>query len=172
MNEGFYSLSAARADGSHFSFNNLEGKVVLIVNTATRCGLSPQFGDLEYLHQKYKNDGLVVIGFPCNQFLRQEPVSNEQMTEVCDEKYGVSFMLTEKIKVNGADTHPVFSYLKNELPGLWRKRIKWNFTKFLIDSKGNAVLRYSPKTKPQELESQIREMLNMTESHHGQSKLV
>lgn len=155
----FYDLTFKNTLGQTISTSDFKGKVVLVVNTATRCGLSPQFEGLEELHQRYKDRGLVVLGFPCNQFLGQEPESNEDMTAYCQLNHGVSFLLTEKIKVNGSETHPVFRYLKKQLGGFFFSRIKWNFTKFLIDSEGTPYKRYSPKTLPKEIDKDIQELL-------------
>ena len=133
-----------------------------MVNTATKCGLAPQFKELEALHQEYKDQGLVVLGFPSNQFLNQEPESNESMEESCELNFGVTFQLTEKIDVNGKNTHPVFTYLKEELPGKLNKRIKWNFTKFLITPDGKPKARYSPTTKPTAIEQEIKTVLPLS----------
>ncbi len=133
----------------------LKGKAVLIVNTATKCGLAPQFRELEVLHQKYKDRGLVILGFPCNQFQNQEPESNQTMEQSCEMNFGVTFQLTEKILVNGKETHPVFKYLKDQLPGKLGKRIKWNFTKFLITPEGKPLKRYAPTVKPGAMEKDI-----------------
>ena len=122
------------------------GKVVLVVNTATQCGLTPQFEGLEKLYQDYKDKGLIVLGFPCNQFGAQEPLSNDSMEETCKINHGVTFPLFEKIEVNGDHTHPVFKYLKSKLGGVFGRRIKWNFTKFLLDRDGRPVKRFSPVT--------------------------
>ena len=135
------------------------GKVVLVVNTATQCGFTPQFSGLEKLYQQYKDQGLVVLGFPCNQFGSQEPLSNEVMEETCLVNHGVTFPLFEKTEVNGAGTHPVFRYLKQKLGGLFGSRIKWNFTKFLVDASGRPVKRYSPVTKPEAIEGEIKRLL-------------
>ena len=158
-NMEFYDLVARTPQGKELPMADYRGKVVLIVNTATRCGLAPQFRDLEALHQKYGHKGLVVLGFPCNQFMNQEPVSNENMEQTCENNFGVSFRLSEKIMVNGRHTHPVFRYLKNHLPGSYGKRIKWNFTKFLVTSDGKPYKRYAPVTKPAALEEAIQELL-------------
>jgi glutathione peroxidase len=156
----FYDLEVAKPDGSVFKMNVLKGKTVLIVNTATQCGLTPQFEGLEKLHQDYKEEGLVVIGFPCNQFMGQEPLTNEKMEEVCKVNHGVTFQLTEKIDVNGKDSHPIFKYLKKELGGgLFGKKIKWNFTKFLINREGIPIKRYSPTTKPDSISKYIDKVL-------------
>ena len=137
-----------------------KGKVVLVVNTATQCGFTPQFEGLEKLYQDYKEKGLVVLGFPCNQFGSQEPLSNEAMEETCKVNHGVTFPLFEKIEVNGPHTHPVFKYLKSKLGGLFGSRIKWNFTKFLIDADGRPVRRFSPVTKPAAIEQFIKDLLS------------
>lgn len=160
-NMEFYDLVASTPQGKELPMADYRGKVMLIVNTATRCGLAPQFRDLESLHQKYRDKGLVVLGFPCNQFMNQEPVSNENMEQTCEAHFGVSFQLTEKIRVNGRYTHPVFSYLKKHLPGSFGKRIKWNFTKFLVTSDGEPYKRYAPATKPEALEKDIQDLLSV-----------
>ena len=128
----FYKLRVKTPTGKPLRMPEFSGKVLLIVNTATRCGLAPQFRGLEELHQKYSGQGLMVLGFPCNQFQKQEPETNETVEESCKVNFGVTFQLTGKIKVNGKDTHPVFRYLKGRLKGRFGKRIKWNFTKFLL----------------------------------------
>ena len=158
-NEVFYQPNAKTPSGQIISMSDFKGKVVLIVNTATKCGLAPQFKGLEELHQKYKDSGLVILGFPCNQFLNQEPETNETMVESCQINFGVTFQLFEKCDVNGADTHPVFKYLKKKLGGWFGSRIKWNFTKFLIDSNGNPIKRYAPTVKPEAIETDILKYL-------------
>ena len=139
--------------------SNFQGKAVLIVNTATKCGLVPQFNELEMLHQRYKDKGLVVLGFPCDQFLNQEPETNESLVEACRINFGVTFQLTQKINVNGDAVHPIFKFLKDELRGTIGKKIKWNFTKFLVDKEGNVVERFGSSTKPSELEDKIEALL-------------
>lgn len=156
---GFYDFKIAKPDGSPIDLKELEGKAVLVVNTATKCGLAPQFNGLEQLHQKYKEKGLVVLGFPCDQFKDQEPETNESMVEVCRINHGVTFQLTEKIDVNGVKTHPIFNFLKKELKGFWSNNIKWNFTKFLITPEGKPYKRYSPITKPQNIEKDILKLI-------------
>ena len=146
--------------GQPVSMSGYEGKVILVVNTATQCGLTPQFEGLEYLYQQYKDKGLVVLGFPCNQFAGQEPVSNENMQQTCRLNHGVTFPLFEKIDVNGPNTHPVFKLLRRSLGGLFGSRIKWNFTKFLIDAEGRPVKRFSPVTKPAAIEPYISKLLS------------
>jgi len=126
------------------------------VNTATKCGLTPQFAGLEKLHQDYKERGLVILGFPCNQFLGQEPVSNDKMEETCQINHGVTFQLMEKIDVNGSKAHPIYKFLKTKIKsGLFSSRIKWNFEKFLIDGNGKPIKRFSPKAKPASFEGEI-----------------
>lgn len=159
----FYDLEIAKPNGSLIKMNEFKGKTVLIVNTATKCGLAPQFEDLEALHQKYKTKGLVVLGFPSNQFLNQEPETNETVEEACRINHGVSFQLTEKIDVNGENTHPIFKYLKDKLRGGLSKKIKWNFTKFLIDSEGSPYKRYSPTTNPTKIEKDILKLISTNE---------
>ena len=160
MNAEFYTLEARSPSGRPIAMKEFQGKVVLIVNTATRCGLTPQFEGLEQLHQKFKEQGVVVLGFPCNQFNGQEPETNETIEEVCRINHGVSFQLTEKVDVNGSNEHPVFSFLKRKKPGLFGKRIKWNFTKFLIDRNGNPIKRYAPTVKPEKIEKDILRLVN------------
>ena len=157
----FYSHQIKSSNGKTIDFKSFINKVVLIVNTATECGLASQFKDLEDLHQKYKDSGLVIIGFPCNQFMGQEPVNNNDMQSACEINFGVTFPLTEKIDVNGKNTHPIFKHLKNNLGGFLGSKIKWNFTKFLIDAKGNPYKRYAPTTKPQSIENDIQKLLKM-----------
>jgi len=159
MTNEFYQLNAKTSRGEEVAFSAFQGKVVLVVNTATQCGLAPQFEGLEKLYQEYKDKGLVVLGFPSNQFANQEPESNEKMAETCKINFGVSFPLFEKIEVNGAGTHPVFKYLKAKLGSLFGRRIKWNFTKFLVDAKGKPVKRFSPVTRPESIEPYIKRLL-------------
>ena len=155
----FYDLSTKKPNGDVINMSDFKGKPVLIINTATKCGLAPQFDGLEQLHQTYKNQGLVVIGFPCNQFKGQEPETNESMAAACRINHGVSFQLTEKIDVNGINTDPIFSYLKDELGGFLTKKIKWNFTKFLITAEGKPFKRYAPMTKPSKIEKDIIKLI-------------
>jgi glutathione peroxidase len=159
MADHFYQLEAKTSRGEEQSLSAYKGKVVLVVNTATECGLTPQFEGLEKLYQEYRDKGLVVLGFPCNQFGGQEPLSNEVMAESCKINYGVSFPLFEKIEVNGENTHPVFKYLKSKLGGFFGRRIKWNFTKFLVNAEGKPVKRFSPVTKPEDIEPFIKPLL-------------
>lgn len=155
-----YDFSIKSSDAKDITFSDYKDKVVLIVNTATKCGLAPQFEELEALHQKYKDKGLVVIGFPCDQFMGQEPETNEKMAGVCLLNFGVTFLLTEKIDVNGVGTHPLFVYLKKKLRGgFFGSSIKWNFTKFLIDKEGVPYKRYAPTVKPLDMEGDIVKLL-------------
>ena len=159
MNERFYQLETKTPHGKNIPFSDLSGKVVLIVNTATQCGLAPQFEGLEALHQQYKDKGLIILGFPCNQFAGQEPETNETIEQVCKINHGVTFQLTEKCDVNGENTHPIFKYLKSKLGGFLGSRIKWNFTKFLVDRQGNPYKRYAPTKTPVSLEQDIVALL-------------
>ena len=155
----FYDLNINKPNGDKISMNDYNGKAVLIVNTATKCGLAPQFDELEELHQQYKDKGLVILGFPSNQFLNQEPETNDTVEDACRINHGVTFQLTEKIDVNGEQTHPIFKYLKSELKGTLGSGIKWNFTKFLITKEGKPFKRYSPTTKPGKIENDIKSLL-------------
>jgi glutathione peroxidase len=159
MKSEFYNLVVHTPGGAPIEMSVYKGRVVLIVNTATKCGLAPQFEGLEELHQKYKSKGLVVLGFPCDQFNNQEPETNETMEEVCRINHGVSFQLTEKIDVNGKNEHPIFAYLKNKKPGFFGKKIRWNFTKFLIDKNGVPAKRYAPAVKPERIEKDILKLM-------------
>ena len=160
MSESFYALSAQDNKGKTLDFSTLQGKVVLVVNTASKCGFTPQYQGLEQLHRKYREQGLVVLGFPCDQFGHQEPGTDKEIAEFCQLNFGVSFPLMTKIEVNGSGTHPVFQYLKDKAPGfLGTRKIKWNFTKFLVDRDGKVVSRHAPTTKPEQLRKEIEELL-------------
>ncbi len=155
-----YDFSAQTVAGKKQPLKKYQGKVLLVVNTASKCGLTPQFAGLEELYEKYKDEGLVILGFPCNQFANQDPGSNEEITEFCQLNYGVTFPMFGKIDVNGGDADPIFKYLKKEAPGaLGSQRIKWNFTKFLIDTEGNVVKRYAPTVKPKDIEKDVKKLL-------------
>lgn len=160
MANEFYQLSANNPRGTPVKMSDFKGKIILVVNTATKCGLAPQFEGLDALYQQHKAQGLVVLGFPCNQFNGQEPETNENMEQSCKLNFGVTFPLFEKIDVNGPQTHPIFKMLKSRLGGLFGSRIKWNFTKFLIDAEGRPVRRFSPVTKPAAIEPYIRKLLS------------
>lgn len=157
----FYQLSATDLTGQNFEFSQLAGKVVLIVNTASKCGFTPQYQGLQTLFEQYQDKGLVVIGFPCNQFGQQEPDENDKIGEFCQINYGVGFPIMAKIDVNGEQTHPVYQFLKSQThgKGILTDNIKWNFTKFLIDRNGDVVNRYAPTTKPEALVSEIEKYL-------------
>ena len=154
-----YDFTAERMYGSSQAFSEYKDKVLLIVNTASKCGFTPQFEGLESLYQQYKDQGLVVIGFPCNQFGSQDPGSNDEIGAFCQKNYGVSFPMMAKIDVNGADAHPIYDWLKDQKGGLLTDGIKWNFTKFLIDSKGQVIDRYAPTTKPDAIKKDIEQAL-------------
>ncbi|MEH6551307.1 MAG: glutathione peroxidase [Pseudomonadales bacterium] len=148
------------ANGQEQALQDYKGKVLLVVNTASKCGFTPQFEGLEKLHEQYADQGLAVIGFPCNQFGKQDPGNMDEITEFCQLNYGVSFPIAEKIDVNGGNAHPLYQFLKNEVPGLLgSKNIKWNFTKFLINREGQVVERYAPATKPEKLAADIEALL-------------
>lgn len=155
-----YDITFRNSYGKTVSMAEYRGKVILIVNTATKCGLSGQFTEPESLHEKYKEQGLVVTGFPCNQFLGQVPETNETMVNVCLINFGVTFLLSEIIDVNGGNAHPLFVYLKEALPGgIPGSRIKGNFTKFLISRDGVPFRRYAPTTRPADMENDIVSLL-------------
>jgi len=155
----FYDFSAKEMDGKEIKMEEYKGKVVLVVNTASKCGLTPQFTGLEELYKEYNEKGFEILGFPCNQFAKQDAGSNEEINNFCLLNYGVSFTMFEKIEVNGSNAHPLYKYLKSEAKGLISKEIKWNFTKFLIDSDGNVIKRYGPTTNPLSIKSDIEELL-------------
>lgn len=158
--EKFYDLEAIKASGENVAFSDLKGKVVLVVNTASKCGFTPQYKGLEDLYKKYKNQGLVILGFPCDQFAHQEPGSDAEISQFCSLNYGVTFPIMKKSNVNGPDTHPVFRYLKERSKSLFGNAIKWNFTKFLISPDGKKIQRFSPTTEPIKLESYITKALS------------
>ena len=155
----FYDHEATTLRGETVPMSRYQGKLVLVVNTASKCGLTPQYEGLEQLYQTYKDQGLVVLGFPCNQFGAQEPGSASDIHEFCEVNYGVSFPMFEKVNVNGDRAHPLFKYLKSKLGGVFGRTIKWNFTKFLIDQNGKPVKRFSPVTKPQRIASTVKKLL-------------
>ena len=157
-----YDFEANSLRGETIDMSRYAGQVVLVVNTATKCGLVGQLDGLEQLYKKYHDQGLVVLGFPCNQFAGQEPLEGEAIESFCSVNYGVSFPMFEKIAVNGSEAHPLFKWLKGELPGLLGEGIKWNFTKFLISRDGKPLERFAPTTKPAKLESSIRHALEAT----------
>ncbi|AHY74720.1 AQG_2a_G0004570.mRNA.1.CDS.1 [Saccharomyces cerevisiae] len=161
MTTSFYDLECKDKKGESFKFDQLKGKVVLIVNVASKCGFTPQYKELEELYKKYQDKGFVILGFPCNQFGKQEPGSDEQITEFCQLNYGVTFPIMKKIDVNGSNADSVYNYLKSQKAGLLGfKGIKWNFEKFLVDSNGKVVQRFSSLTKPSSLDQEIQSLLS------------
>ena len=154
-----YQFEAELLDGKNKSFADYEGKVLLIVNTASKCGFTPQFAGLEKLYEKYKDQGLEVLGFPCNQFGGQDPGSNDQIGAYCQKNYGVTFPMFSKVDVKGPEAHILFRYLTNNSKGILGNGIKWNFTKFLIGKDGKVVNRFAPTTKPEDLESEVQAAL-------------
>ena len=156
-----YDIKVTDIDGKEFSLEKYENKVMLIVNVASKCGFTGQYEGLEKLHETYESKGLAVLGFPCNQFLAQEPGTEEDIKEFCSLTYGVKFDMFSKIDVNGDDTHELYKYLKNNSDGiLGTDAIKWNFTKFLVNKDGKVVQRYAPSTTPKEIEKDILKLLN------------
>ncbi|MFF2857403.1 glutathione peroxidase [Peribacillus sp. NPDC058002] len=155
-----YEFEVNKINGETISLEEYRGKVMIIVNTASKCGFSPQYDDLQSLYVQYKEDGVVVLGFPCNQFFNQEPGDDLEIDSYCKLNRGITFPMFAKVNVNGKEAHPLFSYLTENAPGVMgSKSIKWNFTKFLIDRNGNIVSRYAPKTKPLEMEEDIKKLL-------------
>ena len=155
-----YSFKAPRLNGQEQSLADYQGKVMLVVNTASKCGFTPQYEGLEKVYQQYKDKGLVVLGFPCNQFGAQEPGGKEEIQEFCQLNYGVSFPMFDKIDVNGHNTHPLYEYLKKQATGvLGSESIIWNFTKFLVNRDGKVVDRFAPTTKPEDMARDIEALL-------------
>ncbi|KOS16494.1 glutathione peroxidase [Malassezia pachydermatis] len=156
----FYDLKAEMPQGKTYDFQQLKGKVVLIVNTASKCGFTPQFEGLEKLFKQYESRGLVILGFPCNQFASQDPGNDSDIGSFCVKNYGVSFPIMAKSDVNGEHANETFKFLKHAKPGLLgTEAIKWNFTKFLVDKQGNVAHRYSPTTKPESIAQDIEKLL-------------
>lgn len=155
-----YDFEARQIDGKTVSLSAFKGQVLLIVNTASECGFTPQFAGLEKLHQAYGSKGVAVLGFPCNQFGGQEPGNDGEIAGFCQVNYGVSFPMMSKIEVNGAGAHPLFQWLTAEAPGLLgSKAVKWNFTKFLVGKDGQVIKRYAPTDKPESLAKDIEAAL-------------
>ncbi|MBO8156377.1 MAG: glutathione peroxidase [Bacillaceae bacterium] len=155
-----YEYEAKSIDGEQKSLSDYQGKVLLIVNTASKCGFTPQYKGLQQLYDRYHDQGFEVLGFPCNQFAGQEPGTDEDIKEFCTHTYQVTFPMFAKVDVNGEGAHPLFQYLTREAPGVMgTSSIKWNFTKFLIDRNGNVVKRFAPKTEPEKIEHVIKEYL-------------
>jgi len=160
MKNEFYQFSAKSLQGNEIKMDSYNGKTILVVNTASKCGLTPQFEGLEKLYQDYKDKGLVILGFPCNQFANQEPGDEKSISEGCLINYGVTFPMFSKIEVNGANAHPIYKYLKKELGSIFGSKIKWNFTKFLIDSNGKPIKRFAPVTKPEKIAVYLEKIMN------------
>jgi glutathione peroxidase len=155
-----YDFSANRLDGSLQPLSVFKGKVALVVNTASKCGFTPQYKGLQALYDKYQEQGLVVLGFPCDQFGNQEPGESEEIAQFCEMNFGVTFPLFEKIDVNGRDAHPLYAFMKEAAPGLLgSEAIKWNFTKFLVGKDGKVVKRYAPNTEPRDIAKDIEAQL-------------
>ena len=156
-----YDFNVKDADLNEVSLGEYQDKVLLVVNVASQCGLTPQYKGLQELYEKYNANGLEILGFPCNQFKGQEPGTNEEIKFFCTEKYNVSFKIFNKIDVNGPNADPFYSFLKNQQPGiLGTKNIKWNFQKFLVNKNGEVIKRYSPTTLPEDIESDIKSLLS------------
>ncbi|GAE84189.1 glutathione peroxidase [Bacteroides reticulotermitis JCM 10512] len=155
-----FDFTALSNKGKEINFDEFKGHVLLIVNTASKCGFTPQYKALEELYKKYKDQGLVILGFPCDQFGHQEPGSDEEIASFCEVNFGVTFPLMAKVEVNGDKASPIFKYLKKSTSGFLGSSIKWNFTKFLISKDGQTIKRFSPVTKPMSLESSIINFLN------------
>lgn len=156
---GIYDFSATLNNGKDKKLSAYKGKVLLIVNTASRCGNTPQYAGLQELYDKYKDRGFEILAFPCNQFGHQEPGSDDEIKSFCETRFGVEFPLFSKIEVNGDDAHPLYKFLKSEKGGLLGDSIKWNFTKFLVDKQGNVVDRYAPMTPPKSIAADIEKQL-------------
>ena len=159
MDKQLYEFSARTLQGKKISMEEYRGKTVLVVNTASDCGFTPQYEGLQKLYEKYSAKGLVILGFPCNQFGNQEPGDEKSIAEGCLINYGVTFPMFSKVKVNGNDANPIFKYLKKSLPGFPTSRIKWNFTKFLVDSHGYPIKRFSSATSPEKIDVFLKKLL-------------
>jgi len=153
-----YSINFQDSKEGEKSLEEYKGKYILIVNVASKCGLTPQYEGLKQIQDLYEKD-LQVIGFPCNQFMGQEPGTDEEIQTFCKTKYDVNFPVMKKIEVNGSNTHPLYEYLKSEKTGILTEAIKWNFTKFLVDRDGNVIKRYSPQTEPSEIEEELKDII-------------
>ncbi len=161
MDRTVFDLKATDNKGKEVSFAEYRGKVLLVINTASKCGFTPQYKGLEELYKKYKADGLIILGFPCDQFAHQEPGTDAEIASFCEINFGVTFPLMAKVNVNGKDIHPVFELLKKQAPGLIGTSIKWNFTKFLVSRDGKNVKRFAPDTAPEKMEADIRKALGL-----------
>jgi glutathione peroxidase len=159
MCQTLYDFTAVRNDGRPESLASYRGKVLLIVNTASKCGFTPQYKGLEALYEEYRESGLEILAFPCDQFAHQEPGSDQEILSFCQRSFGVTFPIFKKTAVNGPGAHPLYVYLKDRAPGLLGKSIKWNFTKFLVDRQGNVVKRFAPRTPPRKIEQWVERLL-------------
>ena len=159
MTSSLYDLNFTNNRGETVNLKDFAGKPVLIVNTASKCGLTPQYEGLQQLHEKFGDRGLVVLGFPCDQFAHQEPGNDNEIEQFCSLNYGVTFPLSTKVDVNGSKTHPVFKFLKSKTGGLLGSAIKWNFTKFLVQADGTTVKRYAPTVVPADIAADIEAAL-------------
>ena len=154
-----YDFKVKDATGCEVDLSEYKGKVLLVVNTATGCGFTPQYEGLQDMYEKYQAEGLEILDFPCNQFGNQAPGTEEEIVDFCQSRYGVTFRQFAKIEVNGKDEHPLYTYLKSQKGGFLGDKIKWNFTKFLIDREGNVVERYAPTVTPEKIEERVKELL-------------
>ncbi|MCM3031441.1 MULTISPECIES: glutathione peroxidase [unclassified Niallia] len=155
-----YDFEVKKINGEEVSLNDYKGKVLVIVNTASKCGFTPQFKELQSIFEEYNDKGFAVLGFPCNQFMNQEPGAEDEILEFCELNYGVTFPMFAKVEVNGKNADPLYKHLSNEAPGaMGLKAIKWNFTKFLVDRSGKVVKRYSPNASPYEMKEDIEKLL-------------
>ncbi len=155
----FYEYKAVAMDGKEVNMSDYKGKIVLVVNTASKCGFTPQFAELEKLYRDYQGKGFEILGFPTNQFANQDPGTNEEIQSFCQLNYGVSFTMFQKIDVNGDAAHPLYKYLKDQAKGPLGSRIKWNFTKFIIDQEGNVLKRYAPNFSPLKIAQDIDKLI-------------
>jgi glutathione peroxidase len=155
----FYQFTALNNLDKEIRMEEYKGKVVLVVNTASKCGFTQQYAQLQELYRKYKDQGLIILAFPCNQFANQEPASDSEIAEFCQLNFGVSFPIFSKVEVNGANAHPLFNYLKKQTKSLFGSKIKWNFTKFLIDREGKVIKRFAPNIEPFKIEKDLQALL-------------
>jgi glutathione peroxidase len=161
MENSIYDFTVLNAGGEELPMENYRGKVLLIINTASKCGFTPQYEGLQKLYEAYGDKGLEILAFPCNQFMNQEPLSDKEIAEFCSLNYQVTFPVLKKIDVNGKNTAPLFRFLKKKLPGaLGIQSVKWNFTKFLVDKNGKPVKRFAPATEPEKLRSYLENLLS------------
>ena len=164
MEPNIYSINFQDSKEVEKNLEEYKGKYILIVNVASKCGLTPQYEGLKQIQEVHEKD-LQVIGFPCNQFMGQEPGTDEEIQTFCKTKYDVNFPVMKKIEVNGSNTHPLYEYLKSEKTGILTEAIKWNFTKFLVDRDGNVIKRYSPQTEPSEIEEELKDIIEQKNNY-------